>query len=344
MVLVSAATLLRHGVDALLDQIEFGLAGDQRHHDFRRDRLAGFAADFGRGLEDGARLHLGDFRIGDGEPAAAKAEHRIELVQFAGAVGELLRIGAHGLRHLGDFLLGVRQKFVQRRIEQPDRHRQAAHDLEQLDEIGALHRQKLGERGAARRLVVGQNHLAHGADAILVEEHMLGAAQPDAFGAEFDRGARVGRRVGIGAHFQFAHAVGPFHQRGEFAGERRLEHRHLAGQHLAGRAVDGEHVALFQRRAAGRHGLRAVIDAQRAGAGDAGLAHAARDHGRMRGHAAARGQDAFGGVHAVNVLRRGFDPHQDDLAALALERLGLFGGEHDFAAGGARAMPAGRWR
>ena len=76
-------------------------------------------------------------------------------------------------------------------------------------------------------------------------------------------------------------------------------------------------VALLHRRAAGGHGLRAIVDAQRAGAGDAGLAHAARDHGGMRGHAAARGQDALGGVHAVDVLGRGLDAHQDDLAALA---------------------------
>ena len=156
--------------------IEFDLAGDQRHHDFRRDRLAGRAAGFDRGLENRARLHFRDFRIGDGEAAAAKAEHRIEFMQFSGAVRELLRIGAHRLRHFGDFFLAMRQKFVQRRIEQPDRHRQAAHDLEQLDEIGALHRQKFGERGAARVFVARQDHLAHGADAVLVEEHMLGAA------------------------------------------------------------------------------------------------------------------------------------------------------------------------
>ena len=45
---------------------------------------------------------------------------------------------------------------------------------------------------AARRgfLVLGQDHLAHGADAVLVEEHVLGAAEPDALGAELDRGAR----------------------------------------------------------------------------------------------------------------------------------------------------------
>ena len=138
---------------------------------------------------------------------------------------------------------------------------------------------------------------------------MLGAAKPDALGAEFDRGAGIGRRVGIGTHFQRAHPIGPFHYGGKFAGERRLDHRHFAGEHLPGRAVDGEDLAFLQRHAACRHGLRPVIDPQRAGAGDARLAHAARDHRRVRGHAAARGQNAFGGVHAVNVLGRGFDPN-----------------------------------
>ena len=123
---VSVATACRHRVDARLDQIELGLGGDQRHHHFRHDRLAGALAGLDRGLEDGARLHLGDLRIGDREAAAAEAEHRVELVQLARAVGELLRIGAHGRRDLGDLLLGVRQEFVQRRIEQADGHRQAA--------------------------------------------------------------------------------------------------------------------------------------------------------------------------------------------------------------------------
>ena len=217
---------LRHGVDALLDEIEFGLAGDQRHHDLRRDSRAGGAARLDRGLENGARLHLRDFRIGDGEPAAAKAEHRIEFMQFAGAVGELFRIRAHRPGDFRDFLFGVRQEFVQRRIEQPDGDRQRAHDLEQLDEIRPLHRQKFCERCAARGLVLREDHLAHGADAVLVEEHMLGAAQPDALGAELERGAGVGRRIGIGAHFELAHGVGPFHQRAELAGELRLAHRH----------------------------------------------------------------------------------------------------------------------
>ena len=50
------------------------------------------------------------------------------------------------------------------------------------------------------RLVVGADHLAHGEDAVLLEEHVLGAAQPDAFGAELARLACLARRVGVGAH------------------------------------------------------------------------------------------------------------------------------------------------
>ena len=133
---------------------------------------------------------------------------------------------------------------MQRRIEQADRDRQALHDLEQLDEVAALHRQDLGERRAARLFLVGEDHLAHGADAVLIEEHVLGAAQPDALGAVFQRGARVRRRIGIGAHAELAHLVGPTHQGCEFAGQFRLDHRHAPGQHLAGRAVDGDDVAL----------------------------------------------------------------------------------------------------
>ena len=89
-----------------------------------------------------ARLHLGDFRIGNREAAAAEAQHRIELGEIAGAIGELARIGVHRTRDFLDLGLGVRQELVQRRIEQADRDRQALHDLEQLDEIGALHRQQ----------------------------------------------------------------------------------------------------------------------------------------------------------------------------------------------------------
>ena len=48
-------------------------------------------------------------------------------------------------------------------------------------------------------------------------------------------------------------------------------------------------------------------------------------------------------MHAVNVLGRGLDAHQDHFAAGALGSFGLVGIEHDLAAGGAgRGRQAGR--
>jgi hypothetical protein len=55
----------------------------------------------------------------------------------------------------------------------------------------------------------------------------------------------------------------------------------------------------------------------------------------VRGHAAAGGENTLGRVHAVDVLGRGLDPHEDDIPVLDLERLGLVGGEHDLAGRGA---------
>ena len=161
--------------------------------------------------------------------------------------------------------------------------------------------------------------------------------------AELDGGARIFRRVGVDANAELADLIGPAHQRAELARQFRLDHRHPAGQHLAERAVDGDDVAGLEGARADAHGAAAVIDANGAAAGDAGLAHAARDHGGVRGHAAAGGQNAFGGVHAVNVFRAGLDPHQDDLAAVGLQLGGFVGREHDLAGCGAgRGRQAGR--
>ena len=56
----------------------------------------------------------------------------------------------------------------------------------------------------------------------------------------------------------------------------------------------------------------------------------------MRSHAAARRQNAFGRMHAVNVFRRGFNAHENDFLAIGLQLLRLVRTENDFAAGRAR--------
>ena len=224
-----------------------------------------------------------------------------------GAVGELLRVGAHGFRDLGDLLLAVRQEFVQRRIEQADGDRQPAHDLEQLDEIAALHRQQLGERRAPRLLVVGQDHLAHRADAVARRRTYARCGTGRCLRR---RSARRRARRPACRHWRARRACAPCRPSPSAWRTRRTAPARIMSTLPASTwPVEPSMVMtspFLKTLAAGGHGLRVVIDADRAGAGDAGLAHAARDHRRVRGHAAARGENAFGGVHAVDVLRRWF--------------------------------------
>ena len=84
-----------------------------------------------------------------------------------------------------------------------------------------LERLELGQRGLAAGLVVGEDHLPHGDDPLVAEEHVLGAAQADPLGAELAGLGGVLGRVGVGADLERADLVGPVHQRGEVAGDRR---------------------------------------------------------------------------------------------------------------------------
>ena len=101
-------------------------------------------------------------------------------------------------------------------------------------EIAALGGQQLGERGAAARFVLGQDHLADVGDPLRIEEHVLGAAQADALGAELARDAAIVRGLGIGADPQAALASAQSISIAEIADQLGLDRRHLAEHHLAG--------------------------------------------------------------------------------------------------------------
>ena len=237
---------------------------------------------------------------------------------------------------MADLGLLVRQELVQWWIEQPDGYRQPGHDLEQLDEVLPLHRQQLGEGIAAAADRLGADHLAHREDPFGIEEHVLGTAETDPLGAELAGLPGIPRCLGVGSHPQPASGVGPGHQRAELAGHFRRHQCDAALADVAGGAVDGDEFALGELLVADLQRLVLVVDAQRAGPGDARLAHAARHHCRVAGGAAARSQDADGGVHAGDVLRAGLDADQQHGTAFGLEGDGVGGGKHDLAAGSAR--------
>ena len=107
----------------------------------------------------------------------------------------------------------------------------------------------------------------------------------------------------------------------------------LAAEHLAGEAVDRDRVALAEHVIAPRdaHGPGLVVDLEHVAADDAHLAHLPADQRRVARHAAAGGEDALGGGHAADVLRRGLVAHQDHALARAGQLLGVLGVEGDHA-------------
>ena len=118
----------------------------------------------------------------------ARARARAVLLELARGPVVTARCArrSSSLRHL----LGPGQELVQRRVEQPDRDRQSRHLLEQALEVVLLERQQLVERGAAVLLGLGHDHRPHLRLAVRRHEHVLGAAEADALGAELARLAR----------------------------------------------------------------------------------------------------------------------------------------------------------
>ena len=125
----------------------------------------------------------------------------------------------------------------------------------------------------------------------MIEEHVFGAAQSDAFSAK--RNSLLGLRgaVSVGADVELANLVGPNHQLLELledlglGGSQRLVNEHLdhfgwvgvhfAGDDFASEAVDAEPVAVMEDMVAHREGTCLVVDLQRRAADNADLTHLA---------------------------------------------------------------------
>ena len=232
---------------------------------------------------------------------------------------------------------------MQRRVEEAHRDGQAVHGVEDLEEVGLLGRPQLLERGRLLLRGVGEDHRPHDRQAVLAEEHVLGAAQADALGAEVAGDLGVLAGVGVGPHGELAlpDAVGPAEDDVELGGGSAsasamapsttspvVPSREMVSPSATVTDADGELVA---------------GDLHRVGAHDGGDAPAAGDDGGVAHQAAAGGEDALGHLHAVDVLRRGLVADEDHLLA-ALGRVdGVVGGEVH-APTAAPGEPPGPWR
>ena len=154
---------------------------------------------------------------------------------------------------------------------------QPVHRLEDPDEVGLLLRAQLLER---RRLLVGclgEDHALHDRQPV-AEEHVLGAAQTDALGAELARLGRVLGQVGVGADLERAELVGPAEDDARTGPVGSgVTTGTSPSDDLARRAGDRDDVAFVHDRVADRELLGLQVDLERVGAADRGLAHPARD-------------------------------------------------------------------
>ena len=331
-------SLYHHALDVfqLLD------LAHQGNHDLGDHLPVGMRGlDLEGGLDNGPGLHGGDLGIGDRQAAAAVAHHGVELMEPGDDGLDILHGLAHILGQLGDVGLLGGDELVQGGIQEADGDGAALHGLVDALEVALLHGLQLGQGLLPLLHGVGADHLPDGGDAVLIEEHVLGAAQADALGAELPGLGGVVGRVGVGADLEAAVLVRPAHDPAELAADDGVHSGDGSVVNLAGGAVQAQPVALVIGLSGQLKLLVFLVHLDLAAAGDAALAHAPGHHGGVGGHAAANGQDALGGLHALDVLGRGFQADQDHLLAPGGPLLGLLGGEDDLAAGGSRRSAQG---
>ena len=258
------------------------------------------------------------------------------------ALGDLLDRDAQLLRQIVLRAVVVRQEFMQRRIEEANRRRQAFQLFEDADEVFLLIRQQLGQRRFAvvdvappessrawrrcdrlrrtcARCGKGRCRVAPNATALAV------CSGVSALVRTCRRVTLPHQSISLLEHLIGLAFLGIERFLDQHLDDFRSGGRQLARINFAGRAVDGEEIAFLEDRAIHCHGLGGVIDLQRAGAANANFAHLAGDERRVRTDAAFGGQDAFGGDHAAQIFGRRFVADQQNLFA--------FGGGFDGALG-----------
>ena len=125
-------------------------------------------------LDDGTSLHLGDFRIGDGQTAATVTHHRVELMQGGNDILDVLDGLALCLGKCLDVFLFGGNELVERRIQEANGNRHAVHGFVDAFKVSLLHRLQLCKSCDTLFNRVGADHLTEDGNTVLIEEHMLG--------------------------------------------------------------------------------------------------------------------------------------------------------------------------
>ena len=288
-------------------------------HDLDERRLARCGVDGPGGAHDRPHLHLVD--LGEDQPhaAAPHAEHRVRLLEHANPLAHVLVDG----------LLERGQELVERRIEQPDRHRHAGHRAEDALEVRLLHGENPLQGGAAAVGRVGEDHLPHHRQPLLDHEHVLGAAEADPLRAELARLGGILGRVGVRADGEPTKPVSPLEHRLEVLVDLRRHEGNLAEDHAARAPVDRQQIALRELMAVDVRDAGLDVDGEPFAPGHAGLAHAACDDGGVRRHPSVRREHALRVQQPVDVVGSRLPADEDHRLARLAQLLRPAGVEDD---------------
>ena len=168
-------------------------------------------------------------------------------------------------------------------------------------------------------LALGHDHLPHLGLAVARHEHVLGAAQADALGAELARlGARPrGCRRWCARPRVRSSSAHPSTVWNCVADTSGSSSSHVVGGDHAGAAVDRRSVSPSPSSVSPTRTVLAIRSISSvAGSRHARLSHPARHQRGVAGLAALRGEDALRGVEAVHVVGLGERAHQDHVATV----------------------------
>ena len=302
----------------IFDELHFLRLARERDHDLGNDIPIGMTLlDSDRRLDDSLRLHDRDFRIGDGETAAAVTHHGVELVQVGNDLFDLRDRLALRLCKRLDVRFVRGNELVKRGIEETNGDRIAAERFEETLEVSLLHRLDLRERSLALFDRIRADHFAERADSCGIEEHMLGTAETDALRAERRSLLCVLGRIGIRSHAERLVLVRKLHDAAEVTAVGICGNGgDQAVVNVTRGAVERKRIAFLEHLARKGELLVLFVHLDVAAAGDAARTHAARNDRRVRGLTAAHRKDTLRELHALDVFGRGFETDENDLLAL----------------------------
>mmetsp|Transcript_33123 Transcript_33123/g.38543 ORF Transcript_33123/g.38543 Transcript_33123/m.38543 type:complete len:414 (+) Transcript_33123:1074-2315(+) len=226
-------------------------------------------------------------------------------------------------------------ELVQRGVEQANRNRSLTHDLEDANEVTFLQRFNKCKGLLTTSSIGGKNHLAHGVDALTLEEHVLCAAETNTICSKVEGRLGILGDVSIGTHAKALKILAPRENRAELTLERGLTKRDLALEHQPAGSVDRNPVTLLEQLTVQRKffALEDNITAAR----NTRLPHTTSDNRGVRRHTSTGSKNTCCGVHATEVLRRGLQAHHDHLLSCGVPRLRVGCGEHHLAHSGTGA-------